>query len=86
MTDHQPIPVQGYKPQSDESIALANEGKQLEERVLRYLEKLAGMSDPTTINTDKRFVALAKTKAQESFMWAVRSIFQPARAKLPEDA
>jgi len=80
MPDHNPLPVAGYKPQSGEDIALANEGKVLEERYLRWLDKLKANPD-----TDKRFVALAFTDIQGAAMWAIRSIFQPDRVSLPED-
>jgi hypothetical protein len=80
MTEHQGLPVAGYKPQSAEAVALANEGKALEERYLRWLDKLMG--HPAT---DKRHVALARTNVQQGAMWAIRSIFQPHRADLPED-
>lgn len=80
MTDHKGLPVQGYQAQSDENIALANEGKELEERCLRYVEKVAAMD-----GHDARFAALGKTNIQQGFMWTIRAIFQPARLKLPED-
>lgn len=42
MTDeHQPLPVQGYTPQSDAKVALVNEFKQDEERLLRKLDAMA---------------------------------------------
>lgn len=80
MTEHQGLPVAGYKPQSPEAVALANEGKALEERYLRWIDKLALDSD-----CDPRMLALAKTQIQTGAMWAIRSIFQPTRIKLPED-
>jgi hypothetical protein len=80
MTEHKPMPVSGYSPQSDANVQLANEGKRLEELYLRWLDKLA--ADP---NTDKRNVALAKTYMEDAAMRAVRSIFQPKRINLPDD-
>lgn len=80
-TTHQPMPVAGYTPQSDDRVALANEGKALEERYLRWLDKLKAHPD-----TDKRCVAEATTCVQTGAMWAIRSVFQPQRIKLPEDA
>lgn len=81
MTDqHQPLPVAGYKPQSTEDIALANELKHAEERYLRILDRLK-----LHPHFDQRFVALARTAMQEANMWAVRAIFQPERVQLPED-
>lgn len=81
MADHQPMPVAGYTSQSDARIALANEGKELEERYLRWVDKLKTHPD-----TDKRFAAEAFTCIQTGAMFAIRSIFQPTRIKLPEDA
>ncbi len=80
MTEHTGLPVKGYKAQSPENVALANEGKELEERYLRWLDKLKANEE-----TDKRYVALAFTGMQNAAMWAVRSIFQPGRIDLPED-
>lgn len=88
MTDHAPVPVAGYTTQSDEKIALANEGKELEERYLRWLDKLSG-GDAAPAGSpvcDPRCLALARTNIQDGAMWAIRSIFQPQRIKLPEDA
>lgn len=73
--------VKGYRPLTDEMKALANEGKELEERYLRWLDKLNARPD-----VDLRMVALARTSMQTTGMWAVRSIFQPNRISLPEDA
>lgn len=80
MTNHNPMPVSGYTTQSQTNVDLANEGKELEERYLRWLDKLATHPD-----TDKRCVALAQTNMQTAAMWAVRAIFKPQRIKLPED-
>lgn len=81
MTDHQPMPVAGYTPQSDDKIALANELKQAEERYLRILDRMRTSGGAY----DQRFVSLAFTSMQETNMWAVRAVFQPTRIKLPED-
>lgn len=80
MANHQPMPVAGYTAQSQSNVDLANEGKELEERYLRWLDKLQQHSD-----TDKRLVALGITNIQQGAMWAIRSIFKPQRIKLPED-
>ena len=74
------MPVAGYSAQSQDNVDLANEGKALEERYLRWLDKLANASA-----TDKRCVAEARTCVQTGAMWAVRSIFQPKRINLPDD-
>lgn len=75
--------IKGYSPLSDEQKALANEGKDLEERYLRWLDKLDAVTDGSI---DKRFLALARTNIQQGAMWAIRSIFRPGRVSLPEDA
>ena len=89
MTQHQPLPVAGYTSQSDARVKLANEGKELEERYLRWLDKLAQEGLPIGAIpgiVDPRFVALARTHIQIGAMFAIRSIFQPTRVKLPGDA
>ena len=80
MTTHPALPVAGYAPQSDEKVALANEGKALEERYLRWLDKLRA-----TEGIDQRCVSLAHTHIQTGAMFAIRSIFNPTRIGLPED-
>jgi len=86
MTEHEGLPVKGYVPQSDDKIALANEGKELEERYLRWLDKLThGGITRDVPKYDQRCVALARSNIQQGAMWAVRSIFQPQRIALPED-
>lgn len=77
-----PLPVQGYRPQSQATIDLANEGKILEEQVLRYLDKLAETGE---CPIDQRWLAIGRTDIQKGFMSAIRSIFQPKRAVLPGD-
>lgn len=72
--------MKGYTGQSNDNVALANRLKEAEERYLRELDLLAAI--PTL---DQRMVALARTNMQTAAMWAVRSIFQPTRIKLPED-
>ena len=81
MTEHAGLPVAGYTPQKDVNVVLANEGKALEERYLRWLDKLRA-----TPGIDQSFVALAQTHVQTGAMFAIRSIFQPTRITLPEDA
>jgi hypothetical protein len=88
------LPVAGYKPtQSVEAVELVNEGKQLQERVLRYLDRLAAANDPTanvrTPAYDGRAVAIARTHVEIAFTLAARAVFQPAgvpRIPLPEDS
>ena len=93
---HEPLPVKGYTAQSHNSVALANEGKELEERYLRWLDKLAATRVALAADEmigpgdnkpafDQRFIALARTHIQTGAMFAIRSIFQPNRIALPED-
>lgn len=77
---HNGLPVAGYKPQSDEKVAVVNFNKQLEERVLRQIESMNVNGE-----FDGRMMALAKTGIQEAFMWLNRAVFQPGRVELPED-
>lgn len=81
MGDNQGLPVAGYVPQSDEKVALVNENKELEERVLRQLDKMRAVGSAF----DQRMVSIAFTGIQEAFMWANRAVFQPTRVALPED-
>jgi hypothetical protein len=81
MTQHSGLPVSGYKPQGDDKVALVNENKALEERVLRQLDKMKADN-----SLDQRMVSIAYTGIQEAFMWANRAVFQPGRVALPEDA
>jgi len=72
--------IKGYRVLGDAEKELANEGKELEERYMRWLDKVHGDA-----SHDPRSLALARTYIQNGAMWAIRSIFQPSRIKLPED-
>lgn len=74
MTKHSGLPVAGYQPQSAENVALVNENKILEERVLRQIDKHFDSPE-----IDPRMAALARTRIQEAFMWLNRAVFQPKR-------
>ncbi len=80
---HTGLPVAGYRPQREETIALVNENKAIEERVLRRMDVLAAMR-PGTL--DGRWYAIARTQIEQGFMALSRALFQPERATLPEDA
>ena len=89
MSDHQPMPVAGYTPQSQSNVDLANEGKEIEERYLRWIDKLnqinidrdaAGLGKSEQF--DPRCMAEARTCIQTGAMWAIRAIFKPQRIKL----
>lgn len=76
---HKGLPVAGYKSQSDWAVALVNDNKRLEERVLRQID--FHQTGPMAHELDQRMVALAKTSIQEAFMWLNRAVFQPERLK-----
>lgn len=73
-------PIKGYQDVPGWKTELVNEAKELEERTLRFIDRLRAHPE-----TDKRLAALAFTATQEAFMWANRAVFQPQRIKLPED-
>lgn len=76
---HQGLPVAGYRPQNEANAALVNEHKAMEERILRHLDDLRGSG------VDERWLSIGRTKLEEAFMALNRAVFQPARARLPED-
>lgn len=77
MTDHKGLPVSGYKPQSEEKVAMVNSFKADEERLLRALE--------TNPELDHRWLAIARTHFEQGYMALNRAVFQPGRVRLPED-
>lgn len=80
MTANQGLPVSGYKPQSDEAVAIVNANKAAEERILRMLDLLRGDA-----GVDQRWLSIGRTHIEEGFMALNRAIFQPGRVTLPED-
>ena len=80
MTEHQGLPVSGYKPQSDDKVSVVNVNKQLEERVLRQIDAMRSVP-----GNDPRMMSIAYTGIQDAFMWLNRAVFQPGRVALPED-
>lgn len=86
MREHQGLPVSGYRPQSADKVALVNEHKQMEERLLRHMERLLDFdTSPLDRSIDQRWVAIAKSHFEQGFMCLNRAVFQPARVSLPED-
>lgn len=78
MTEHEGLPVHGYKPQSEAAVQGVNINKRLEEGLLRVLDEMA-----TKKNTiDQRWLAIGRTHIEQGFMAINRSIFQPERVKL----
>jgi hypothetical protein len=80
MTDHQGLPVAGYRPQTDRAVELVNGFKADEERVLRKLDALR-----TTPGIDQRWLQIGRTGLEQAFMAINRSVFQPSRVLLPDD-
>ena len=77
---HEGLPVKGYQPQSQANIASVNANKMHEEEILRVLDALKQMPE-----VDQRWLAIGRTHFEEGFMAVNRSIFRPARVKLPSD-
>ncbi len=89
--------IAGYTAQPDAKVALVNEFKADEERLLRKLDALLpGDNRPIDQKTgervgephvivDGRWLAIGRTQLQEAFMSINRAVFQPQRIKLPED-
>ena len=91
MTQHTGLPVHGYRPQTDDAVALVNQHKQLEEHLLRHLDRLAAATNTGSLGmgrspVDARWLAIARTHVEQAFMAMNRAVFQPARIALPEDA
>ena len=90
--EHKGLPVHGYQPQSDAKVALVNEFKQDEERLLRKLDAAMRAKKPAKFGPldeaayDGLWLAVARTHFQEGFMALNRAVFQPQRVKLPEDS
>ena len=81
MSQHEGLPVEGYRPQSSDRIDLVNANKMLEEQCLRAMDALA-----THSFVDQHWLAIGRAAIENGWMAVNRSIFQPARAKLPGDA
>lgn len=85
--------VSGYTAQPDAKVALVNEFKADEERLLRKIDAVMAELRPNTPDNpaldqpayDRRWAAVARTHFQEGFMALNRAVFQPQRIRLPED-
>ena len=83
MTEHNPIPVTGYRPQGQASIDMVNANKAMEEQLLRVMDGLAKETgDDGKILLDLRWLAIARTNIEQGFMALNRAIFKPERVKL----
>lgn len=74
------LPVPGYRPQSEEALAIVRAMKHHEEKILRALDDLAEMEE-----VDKRWLDTGRTDVEKGFMSINRSIMRPARVSLPGD-
>jgi hypothetical protein len=81
MKEHPPLPVSGYTIHSDERIGIDNTNKETEERLLRRLDMLSKAD-----GIDGYWLGVARVYLELGFMAMNRAVFQPQRAKLPEDA
>lgn len=63
--------ISGYRTMSDDDVAAINRLKELEREVANVLFVIGEDPDP-------RCLAIAKTKFEEAFMFAVKAIAKPA--------
>ena len=70
--DNQHKHIKGYRDLSPEEIDMMNEGKAIANAVGEWIERLQSHDE-----TDKRWVAVAKTDLQKGFMAAIRSVAKP---------
>lgn len=66
--------------QADALMALATVNKEIEERLLRVLDQLAGIPE-----IDKRWLAIGRTGIEQGFMAINRAVFKPGRLDLPAE-
>lgn len=84
MTDHPPMPVSGYTTQSAQKVALVNQNKQLEEKILRQMDDLVCAASNTG-EFDMRWLSIARTNLELAFMALNRAVFMPTRVDLEGD-
>lgn len=82
MSQHDGLPVAGYRSQTQAAVDTVNENKLIEERVIRRIEQTTAI---VGIDPDRRNLALARTYIEIGFMYLNRAVFKPERVKLPED-
>lgn len=85
MSEHNGLPVAGYKPQSDERVTLVNLNKETEERLLRLLDRMEQEGTGDGPAFDRRWITIARAHFEQGFMALNRAVFQPGRVTLPED-
>ena len=71
---HQGLPLPGYMPQNEATLAIVRQNKAAEELVLRIVDTLQDRND-----VDKRWLAVARTHIEQGFMAMNRSLLKPAR-------
>lgn len=71
---HDGLPVQGYRKQSQVAVDCVNAMKTREEMLLRQLDAMK--DDP---EVDQRWLAIGRTNIEQGFMAINRSIFRPDR-------
>lgn len=83
MTKHTGLPVAGYQKQSETAVALVNQNKHKEEKILRVIDALANGQTPDgeSIEVDQRWLSIAQTDLEKGFMALNRAIFRPARVE-----
>lgn len=69
--DNQHQKIKGYRDLNQEEIDLMNEGKALSVKVGEFCDKLGKTP------VDQRWLAIARTELQKSFMFLIRSIAKP---------
>lgn len=74
------LPVKGYVAQHPDAIALVNENKTSEEKLLRRMDDMA-----KTGKYDQRWLAIARTQMEQAFMAMNRAVFKPERVTLDGD-
>jgi hypothetical protein len=77
MTEHQGLPVAGYRPQTATAILRVNDNKIVEEHLLQLLDEVAASGD-----ADPRWLSIARTHIEQGFMAFNRAIFKPERVNL----
>lgn len=70
--DNQHRAISGYRELGQDEIDLMNELKGKAAEVGAILERMREQPE-----LDQRAVEIARTKAQEAFMWAVRAVARP---------
>lgn len=79
-SQHEGLPVAGYRPQPQWAVDAVNRNKQLEENILRVMDILSGFGE-----IDQRWLAVGRTHIEQGFMAMNRAIFKPERVKLEGD-